>query len=434
MKKKNLFIALIVPFIMFASCGTEIDYHEIRRNSFSEKLDGGVAVIFSSDQRGRLNKNFYYLTEMDESSLVMVITGCEEPQFKLFAYQEQEGVMPVARLGDYLLPLLEESPHLWLFNSDREPLAELLGIDLSEIGAEISSPEYIFYHMREIKDELELEIITRATDITVQAYLKVLDSLRPGVTEQEIIDYFRALHLDLGAEGTAHIQAGSGVNGTEIHARASQKVIEDGELVVFDTGCWYRRYTTDISRTIPAGGKFTEAQRDIYNLVLKAQKAGIELMVPGSIMRDVQNVVENIILEGLLELGLITDIESPWQRRLYIVHGYYHYIGLDIHDVYSLMARETATKSYEPGMVMTLEPGLYFPPTLLDNKPSRGSVVPDDEEWDAFREATMENFLRYVNNGVRIEDVILITENGNRVLSDGVPREIEDIEAYMAAR
>jgi Xaa-Pro aminopeptidase len=423
----SLCIIVLLCSATTASAQSEADYLR-RQKAFMEKIGEGVALVYASTPRGALNKNFYYLTGRTDSSMVLMLCpGCDQKSL-LFAVSRTDNLIPLDELGDRIAEPLHQYGVLWVAAEDAERTGEIRNRFVIENG--IKSSDKVFYQMREIKDGTELDILTRAVEITTEAYNLTLQSLKPGLTEMEVINAFKQKQLELGAESTSFIQAGSGPNGTQVHATATERVIEKGDLVVFDVGAWYQRYTSDISRTFPASGKFTKPQKQIYQLVLDAQNAAIAMMNPGVVMRDVQKVTEDILIKGLYDLGLITDINSAWQRGLYIVHGYYHYIGLDVHDLYPQMSRETATKTYEPGMVMTIEPGLYFPPGYLDKKPSRARNVSDDE-YQAFVNATSKNYSKYSGIGVRIEDDILVTPEGNFILSKGVPKEIRDIEKVM---
>lgn len=402
-----------------------------RQDDFRSRLQRGVAVIFSVTTKGEMNSNFYYLTG-ERIPGRMIVAG-HDPASPTLMLKEPDFNNPdaAASITETIKEYISDAEFIWTEAANTERVKKLL--ELCGLEKKIEQCDYLFYPMREIKDDYELAMLTQAINITAESYNFILKILRPGMSEMDIIDIFMEKQSELGAQGTSFIQAGSGVNGTQVHARASRKIIEKGDLVVFDVGARYSGYTSDISRTYPASGKFTRPQKKIYKLVLNAQKAAIERMVPGEVMRDVQLVAERVLLEGLLKLGLITDSSSPWQRSLYIVHGFYHYIGLDVHDLYTFMSPETATKTYKPGMIMTMEPGLYFRPDLLDRKPQRARDL-SDEEWDAFVKATRKNFKKYVNIGVRIEDDVLITTDGNRILSAGTPKEIREIEKAMRER
>ena len=146
-------------------------------------------------------------------------------------------------------------------------------------------------------------------------------------------------------------------------------------------------------------------------------------------MSDVRQVAQDVLIDGLHDLGLVLDKENEAQRRFFIAHGYYHFIGLDIHDVWSEFSRSPGEKVYEPGMIMTMEPGLYFPEGRLDAALER--LGSEEEEMRAFLEAIRPVYEKYVNIGVRIEDDVLITEEGNEILTAAVPKEIDEIEALM---
>jgi Xaa-Pro aminopeptidase len=209
-----------------------------------------------------------------------------------------------------------------------------------------------------------------------------------------------------------------------------------------DIGAEYGYYTADITRTIPVSGKFSEEQRSIYQLVLDAQLAAIEQMKPGNMYMDGHMAAKDVIVEGLTELGLITDPASPWQIKFYILYPSSHFLGLDVHDVgemggsFSSFMNQTPQESMEsrplePGMVLTIEPGLYFRENGLDQLfDIYGSEV-DSMELSQFIKDVGPVYEQYMNIGVRIEDDILITSNGNINLSRYAPKEIEDIEQIM---
>jgi len=233
-----------------------------------------------------------------------------------------------------------------------------------------------------------------------------------------------------GSPGVSFLQAASGPNSTNIHFGAGERKLKDGDMIVFDVGAYWDKYTADISRSVPVSGKFTNEQKQIYQVVLNAQKAAIELMIPGQKIKHVQKVAEDVLVDGLFELGLILDKNSQWQRRFYIVHGFYHFIGLDVHDVWYDYKYDENT-IYEPGMVMTMEPGLYFPEDKLDKGIGRMSRGVSEEELKAFIKRIRPVYEKYTNIGVRIEDDILVTRDGNLVLTSAVLKEIVDIEKMM---
>jgi len=209
-----------------------------------------------------------------------------------------------------------------------------------------------------------------------------------------------------------------------------------------DIGAEYGYYTADITRTIPVNGRFTEEQRTIYQLVLDAQLAAIEQMKPGKMYMDGHMAAKEIIVEGLTELGLITDPTSSWQIKFYILYPSSHYLGLDVHDVgemggsFTSFMQQTPEESMEsrmlePGMVLTIEPGLYFREKGMEQLHEIFKDEADSMEIDQFIKEAGPVYEQYMNIGVRIEDDILITTAGNINLSRYAPKEIEDIEQIM---
>jgi Xaa-Pro aminopeptidase len=236
-----------------------------------------------------------------------------------------------------------------------------------------------------------------------------------------------------GEEGFT--QVASGPNSTFIHFGATDRKLLTGDIIVFDFGAYYDNYVADISRTIPAGGRFSREQREIYSIVLRAQQEGINLMKPGGSYVRCEKEVENTLIDGLHSLGLVTDTSIAWQRKLYILHGFSHGIGLDVHDAYQHWQRKSPEeKLFSPGMVYTMEPGLYFPEDMLDSVPMRIKGLVESGEFSSYAEKVKDIYRKYANMGVRIEDDILITNEGNRILSAKVPKEINAIENLMKER
>jgi Xaa-Pro aminopeptidase len=285
--------------------------------------------------------------------------------------------------------------------------------------------------LRAIKNDAEIENLRKACRVTAESLNDVFRAVEAGMREMDL-----KLILEYGigrrkSSGMSFLQAASGPNAVNIHFGATERELADGDIIVFDVGAYWEGYTSDISRTIPVSGKFTKAQRDVYQIVLDAQKAAIQQMVPESKMDDVEKIAQDVLIDGLYELGLVLDKDSQWQRRFFIQHGFGHFIGLDVHDVWYEYRRDEDEKIYEPGMIMTMEPGLYFPGDMLDSRPRRIKDLVGEDEFTAFADKIRPVYEKYIHIGVRIEDDVLITDEGNEILTSDVPKEIKAIETMM---
>ena len=259
----------------------------------------------------------------------------------------------------------------------------------------------IMHQIRAIKSDLEVEVMQMAADITTKGYDRILKYIKPGVMEYELEAEFMHEWLMNRSRGFAYTPIiGSGYNACVLHYIENNDACKDGDLILFDVGCEYGNYACDVTRCFPVNGKFTERQKDVYSAVLRVKKASEKLLVPGNNLIDYHKAVGKLMEAELIGLKLITqeevDSEDPaWPAyKKYFMHGTSHYIGLDVHDV------GLWTGKIEAGMVFTCEPGIYIP-----------------EE----------------NLGIRLEDDLVVTENGLINLTKHIPIEIEDVEAAMAS-
>jgi Xaa-Pro aminopeptidase len=289
----------------------------------------------------------------------------------------------------------------------------------SATGFVVQDATPIFTEMRLRKSPMELQLLQHAIDISIEAHQRAQAITSRAQWEYEVdaevIYTFKRRNADHW--GYPNI-VGCGPNATTLHYIESHGRIDKGDLMLMDVGAEYEHYTADITRTFPVSGKFTPEQAEIYNIVYAAQEAAAQATRPGSSIPEVHAAALNVIKDGLLKLGLITDRNSD-QYRIWFMHGTSHWLGMNVHDV---GAKDT---KFEPGMVFTNEPGIYIRGDALDYLPQ----TPENEKFIA---AVRPAFEKYKNIGVRIEDDMLVTSDGHRWLTEALPRTIADIEAFMA--
>lgn len=291
----------------------------------------------------------------------------------------------------------------------------------------------LFRDLRVVKSPWELQRLQRAVDITRLAQRAIMrraggQGLRGGtfgpggpggqLNESVLDGIILSIYRAHGAHWGFPSIVASGPNATTLHYEENNRGIASGDLVLADIGAAVGYYTADVTRTFPVGGVFSEAQREVYEVVLDAHARGVAAVRPGMTMRRVHEVARKVIADGLLKLGLITSTSGN-QYRMWYMHGTSHWIGLDVHDVGG------RDMPFRPGMVITVEPGIYVREDTLEN-------LDDTPRNRALIESIRPAFERYRNIGVRIEDDVLVTVDGHRVMSEGTPRSIEEIEAFMA--
>jgi Xaa-Pro aminopeptidase len=294
-------------------------------------------------------------------------------------------------------------------------------------GVQVTSASQIVNEMREAKSEAELGLIRRAVEITVRAHEEVAGAVAPGMNEFEIQGLLEYTFRRYGAERLAFSSiVGSGRNSTVLHYNTNDRFMEAGDVVVVDIGAAYGGYAADITRTYPVSGSFTQAQRDIYQLVRNAQEAAAMIARPGVTVSQLSNAATEVLARGLAELGLIESPNAVYedeggrqipQFSLYYMHALGHGIGLDVHDPWP--------STLEAGVPFTIEPGVYVRPNLFDE------VIPDTPRNRTTKAAIAAAFERYRGIGVRIEDDYIVTESGVEWITRA-PREIPEIEAAMA--
>ena len=279
----------------------------------------------------------------------------------------------------------------------------------------------IFTEMRLVKSPMEIRLMQHAIDISIEAHqrswVSAINAKWEYEVDAEVAYTFKLRNADNW--GYPDI-VGCGPNATTLHYIESQSPVKSGDLILMDVGAEYDHYTADITRTFPVNGKFSPAQAAIYQVVYDAQEAVAAASKPGATLSDVNRAGTEVVKDGLLKLGLITDRNSN-QYRLWFFHNTSHWLGMNVHDV-GMGAK------FVPGAVFTNEPGVYVRLDALDYMPPGFSAA----EWEKFKTAIRPAFEKYKGIGVRIEDDMLITDTGVRWLSEALPRKISDIEDFIA--
>ena len=277
-------------------------------------------------------------------------------------------------------------------------------IDIADASSKVGN-------QRLIKDEDEIEIMRKACKISAEAHVEAMKFVKPGMTEQEIEAFYQYEFSKRGGRFSAYtpIVAG-GENACVLHYVENSKPLKDGELLLVDAGCEFELYASDITRTYPINGKFTEPQLAIYEVVLEAQLKSIEAISTHNNVMDAQIISEKVITQGLIDLGILQgsmdELHEAGAFRDFYMHKIGHWLGIDVHDAGDYMEDGDYMK-FKPGMVTTVEPGIYI-----------SSSADVEDKWKGI--------------GIRIEDDILVTANGNENLTAFVPSNPREIEALMA--
>jgi Xaa-Pro aminopeptidase len=430
---------------------------------FMRRMDAkSVAIIpaareavrsHDTNYRYRQNSDFFYLTGFEEPDAIAVIAPSQEKKFTLFVRPRDperaiwdgyragvEGALqdysadeafPIADFDAKLPEILDGPASLYYaFGHANSELDEKIIRQLTlmretnrrplEPPQTIVDPTSILHEMRVFKSEAEVEIMQRAADIAAAAHVEAMQTARAGMKEYEIEAMLEASFRRQGAAGSSYTSiVGSGANATTLHYITNQDTLRDGDLLLVDAGAEYLGYASDITRTFPINGKFTEAQRDIYDLVLQTQMSCIDMVRPGVRLEDLKTHSIEMLTEGMVKLGLLKGdpaqlIEEKKYMQFYM-HNLGHFLGIDVHDA-GRYYFNGESRPAEPGMVMTIEPGLYISPDTKNIPEGFNQDVP----------------AKYLGIGVRIEDDVLVTENGARVLTHKVPKDPGEIEALMA--
>lgn len=396
-------------------------------------LDSGKDIIFGND------------VDMDD-----IIWMGPQPSMKDRAAKAGvENTEPLARLEPYIREALAKGRRIHIVKPYRYKvlvwLESLLGVHHSKVN-EFVSEELIrgIVAMRSIKEEAEIRELEHAIDVAYIMHTTGMKMARPGVVEQEIAGAIEGIALSHG--GPVSFPVILSIDGQTLHNHYHGNILREGRMMVIDAGCESAlHYASDITRTVPVGGKFNSRQKDVYEIVLKANMEAIKATKPGVYNKEVHLLAAKTIVDGLKGIGLMKgDTEAAvasGAHALFFPHGLGHMLGLDVHDMEGLGENyvgydHTITRSdqfglaflrfarkHEPGFVLTVEPGIYFIPALIDQWRAEGK----NGEFINFDK--VESFKDF--GGVRIEDDILVTPGGCRVLGKPIPKTVEEIEGLF---
>jgi Xaa-Pro aminopeptidase len=420
-----------------------------RRRRFLEALPAGALALFraapiairSADVEFpyRQDNDFYYLTGFPEPEAICLLDPAAKEPFTLFVRPRDperetwtgrrfgaEGAREQFRADaaytlekfDDVFPGRLDDRQMLFFSLGRDEAFNHRLLDQvkrsqgmrARTGASalaLVSPDDVLHEMRLRKEPVELETMRRAAEITAVAHREALAAARPGVGEHEVEAVLAFAFRRLGGSGPAYPPiVASGANATILHYVENSRRMEDGDLLLIDAGAEFDQYCCDVTRTYPVGRRYAAEQRRVYDVVLEAQRRAIERVSPGVTFDAVHDEALRVLVDGLRELGALSGtteeaIEHATYRPFYM-HRTSHWLGMDVHDVGKYRS-PSGPRVLEPGMVLTVEPGLYF----------AGDAAPEA--------------LRGI--GVRIEDDVLVTDGGHEVLTAAIPKAAEEIEA-----
>lgn len=422
---------------------------------------GGVAIIRTApevmrnadaDYPYRHDSSFYYLSGFPEPEAVLVLVAGATDESILFCREKNEereiwdgyrfgpqaaqqefgldAAYPVSELDSKMTTLLADAPAVfYALGTDPHLDGQVRGW-LDSVRAQarsgVSAPSkaidlrVMLNEMRLIKDATEIATMRRAAEISSAAHIRAMRLAAPGrreyELEAELLHEFRRNGSQYPAYGSI---VATGANSCVLHYRASDAVLKDGDLVLIDAGCELDSYASDITRTFPANGRFSPAQRELYELVLAAQDAAVAHTAPGFTFMSGHDAAVKVLAQGMLDTGLLDankvggldDVIANGDYRQFYMHRTGHWLGMDVHDVGDYREREAQGqekpwRALQPGMVLTIEPGIYV-------RPAAG--VPE----------------QYWNIGIRIEDDAVVTEKGCDLITRDAPKTVADIEAVM---
>ena len=433
---------------------TNKEYSARRKELMSLMHSNSIAIISAAPEKVRSrdthypykqNVNLSYLCGFPEpESVLVLIPGRAQGEMVLFCrdkdplretwdgYREgPEGAVsnfgaddafPIADIDDILPNLIEGKDRLY-YAIGKDPefdrhLMDWVNHVRNQRGngalppGEFVDLDHFINEMRLFKTAGELKIMRKAAEISVSAHSRAMKASKPGLFEYQLqaeIEHEFAVHGSAGAAYTSIV--GGGKNGCILHYIENRDALKDGDLVLIDAGCEYQNYAADITRTFPVNGKFSDEQAAIYDIVLQAQTDAIAVIGPGIEYNKTNEATVLAITQGLVDLGIlhgdVDELIASEAHREFYMHGAGHWLGMDVHDVGDYKI-DGQWRVYEPGMVVTIEPGIYI-------APGNPNV---DKKWHGI--------------AVRIEDDIVVTKSGNENITAGVPKMRDQIEALMA--
>lgn len=431
--------------------GMKTEYKRRRRQLMREMEADSIAVIPAAPEllrNGdvhfpfRQDSDFFYLSGFEEpEAVIALVPQREQGEYILFcrerdAEQEtwhgrrvgQSGAVehygaddsfPIGDIND-ILPGLMENREKVFYTMGRYPefdkhMLEWVNRVKQNSRAGVKAPtelvalEFLLNEMRLFKTAPEQKLMGKAAKITAQAHCRAMRVCEPGKTEYQLEAELLYEFQRHGAVAAYPSIVGGGENGCILHYTENTDELQDGDLVLIDAGAELKGYAADLTRTYPVNGEFSTVQREVYEVVLSSQLEAIKKAIPGNHWNDPHDAAVKVITKGLVELGLLKGtvaelIKKEAYKRFYM-HRTGHWLGLDVHDVGDYKVSQE-WRLLEPGMIMTIEPGIY--------------ISPDDDVSKDFH-----------NIGIRIEDDVLLTQNGNEVLTEAAPKTVAAIEAEM---
>ncbi|NRA55052.1 MAG: Xaa-Pro aminopeptidase [Gammaproteobacteria bacterium] len=424
-----------------------------RKALFEQMTDNSAAIIFAATEKVRSNDTeyhfrqnsyFYYLSSFTEADAVLLLVkkdgltntvlfnrdkdklqeiwhGRRLGQAQAVKQLEVEQALSISQLSEQLPELVNGCDTFYSCHgesSDNDATIATLMASLRAGARQNWRAPTTHIDLRIVLDELrlfkqneEVELMRRAGVISANAHTRAMTFIKPGMFEYQIeAEILHEFTINAARFAAYNTIVGGGDNACILHYTENESVLKDGDLVLIDAGCEYQGYAADITRTFPVNGKFSVEQAAIYQLVLKAQLAAIDIIKPSATLKAAQDQVIAIFTQGLLDLGILNgdfdQLVADQAYKQFYMHGIGHWIGIDVHDVGDYKTADRG-RILEPGMTLTIEPGLYID---LD--------ADVDPKWRGI--------------GVRIEDDLLVTVGGNEVLSKDVVKTISDIEALMA--